>query len=217
MLFIVAVWVVSPRLAITGPSLIDDWYALTHGSAEARQLVHRDLPDGIRYYPAWILWNYAQWRLPGAPGSLVGPNLLDLARILVLVAGLTAATNLVLPRSASPTRHALLAALPALLVISTPGFAVDLARFGPQEPLLVGGIAAGGALLWWAARAVVDGRWLRAWALGVPGGALWLTGVYMKETSVCVLIGLSFIIAANGRRLRSLSRLSRRAAASGWR
>ena len=46
-----------------------------------------------------------------------------------------------------PTRAAALAGGAALVVITIPGFAVDLARYGPQVPLMVGLMCGGGAVL----------------------------------------------------------------------
>ena len=43
--------------------------------------------------------------------------------------------------------HAGLAVLPAFTVLAVPKFARDFAWFGPQEPLLLGGLALGGSLL----------------------------------------------------------------------
>src|SRR5205085_112347 len=103
--------------------------------------------DPHRYRPASIaVWNGLVWHTLGAPGSLVGPNLWNTVRILLYVGCATALGFALLPR-ALPRRGriALAAGLPAL-VLATPGFGPDFARFGPAEPLLVGGMI-GGALL----------------------------------------------------------------------
>ena len=197
-LSLLAAAVISPRFAISGPSLIDDWNAVTTGPRIAHELVHHELPAGIRYYPAWILWNYLQWRGP----LMVWPNVLDVLRVAVAVSGITLVTWLLCARAGSSWLRAGLAALPALLVLSAPTFAIDLARFGPQEPLLVGGMLAGGSLLWIAALELQHGRRVQAVAAAVPGALLWIVGVYMKETSICALILVPFAIAAGLPKLR---------------
>src|ERR671936_2637970 len=98
------------------------------------------------------------------------------------------------PRTVRPdARVALAAGLPAL-VLATPSFGVDFARFGPAEPLLVGGMTGGALLL-----VLASGRWLagtpwwRVAPLLAVGYALWLFGVYQKETSVCFLVAAPFL------------------------
>ena len=85
----------------------------------------------------------------------------------MLVAGLSLMTALAMPSPGSRWEAVLqagLAGVPALLVVTAPKFAVDLARFGPQEPLLLGGMALGGSLLVLAARELLDA--------GAPGSAV---------------------------------------------
>ena len=190
-----ALLIVSPRFTIGGLSLVDDWSAYSKSPHALERLLRVSydpaaVGDPHRYRPASIaVWNGLVWHTLGAPGSLVGPNLWNTVRILLYVGCATALGFALLPR-ALPRRGriALAAGLPAL-VLATPGFGPDFARFGPAEPLLVGGMI-GGALL------LVLG--LRRWLAGAPwrriapplaaGYVLWLFGVYQKETSVCFLV-----------------------------
>ena len=117
---------------------------------------------------------------------------MDVARIALLVAGLTALTSILLPRRAGrPSERLVLPALPALVIVTVPAFAQDLARFGPEEPALVGGLMLGAALLVWGGRRLASGDRRSnapAWLLIVLGWVLWCYGVGQKETSVCLLL-----------------------------
>ena len=80
-------------------------------------------------------------------------------RLLVFVVGITLLTALMLPRAhglRDSIIHACLAAVPAFAVLTVPKFARDFAWFGPQEPLLIGGLALGGALLALTARSLLS-------------------------------------------------------------
>jgi hypothetical protein len=196
--FAIGIWVISPRFSITGPSLIDDWNALLSAPAELHALIHLSYRVQGRFYPAWILWNWAQWRVPGAPNSMVGPNLLGVGRLASVVVGTTALTSVVVSGDRKhPVEWAILCTLPALIIVAVPGFGVDLARFGPQEPALVGGMMLGGTLLF------VGGRDLgiyplrhpiRAWLCMAVGSLAWCYGVFSKETSVCVLLAVPLVV-----------------------
>jgi hypothetical protein len=162
-----------------------------------------------------IAWGYLQWHTLGAPESLVGPNAWNVLRVVILVAGLTLFAALALPIRRGRLElvlYAGLASIPAFVVVLVPKFARDLARFGPQEPLLVGGMALGGSLLFLAARALVDEtRPLRTWAvvaLAVAGALFWALGTYQKETSICVLPLLAGVAIAAWPRLSGWRRLS---------
>jgi hypothetical protein len=212
----VAVWLVSPRFAIDTPSLVDDWQAISLSSDELFRIARFENPEEQRFRPGWILWNYAQWHTFDAPQGLVGPNVWNIARILVLVAGLSLMTALALPSPRGPwgtVLHAGLAGLPALLVVAVPKFARDLARFGPQEPLLLGGMALGGSLLVLAGQSLLDDsradRRFRTALLGIAGSGLWILGVYQKETSLAVVPLIAAVLFAGRGRLSSWARLSR--------
>jgi hypothetical protein len=212
----VAVWVISPRFAIETPAFVDDWEAISRSPDQLPVIARLENPEEQRFRPGWIVWNYIQWHTFDAPRGLVGPNLWNIVRILVLVSGLSLLTALALPRPRGPWEsalHAGLTGLPALLVVAVPKFARDLARFGPQEPLLLGGMALGGSLLVLAGRSLLDEtypvhRWRTA-LLGIPGSGLWILGVYQKETSLAVVPLIAAVLFTGRARLAGWARLSR--------
>ena len=87
--------------------------------------------------------------------------------------------------------HAALASIPALLLVTVPKFALDFARFGPQEPLLIGGMALGGSLLVLAARPCSTARARSASSRSLrsssPAALPGRSASYQKEISICVL------------------------------
>jgi hypothetical protein len=218
---LLAVWMISPRFELDVPSVVDDWAAYSASPDQLRDVLRLTNPETERFRPGVILWGYLQWHTFGAPESLVGPNAWNVLRVLILVAGLTLFTALALPVRRGWLELVLyvgLASLPAFVVVLVPKFARDLARFGPQEPLLVGGMALGGSLLFLAARSLLDEtRSLRAWAvalLAVGGALFWGLGTYQKETSICILPLLAGVAIVGWPRLRGFRGLSgsRRAA-----
>jgi hypothetical protein len=213
----VAVWAISPRFDVDVPSLEDDWAAIAHSEDQLSELARLRNPEEERYRPAWIAWNYLQWHTFDAPQGLVGPNAWNIARMFVLVAGLCLLTALALPRPRRAWDAALfpvLAGLPAFLVLMVPKFSRDLARFGTQEPWLIGGMALGGSLLVLGGRSLLaDDRRVDPWrigALAVAGTAFWLLGAYQKEASVCALPLLAAVVFAGRARLAAWPRLSSR-------
>ena len=153
-----AVWIVSPRFAIDGPSLVDDWSAISRSPDQLAAVLRFENPEAERFRPSWIAWNYVQWHTFDAPQGLVGPNAWNVLRVLVFVVGMSLLTALMLPRARGRRQsvvHAGLAVLPAFTVLAVPKFARDFAWFGPQEPLLLGGLALGGSLLWIAASSLL--------------------------------------------------------------
>jgi hypothetical protein len=211
----VAVWIVSPRFDLETPSLFDDWSAITNSSDQISDLARLENPEDGRFRPGWIVWNYVQWHTFDAPEGLVGPNIWNVARLFVLITGLSLLTLLALPRPRGPWEALLfpvLAGIPAFLVLMVPKFARDLTRFGTQEPLLIGGLALGGSLFVLAARALLDeGRPIPRWqtaALAVAGSGFWLIGAYQKESSVCALPLMAAVLLAGRSRLGRWRRLS---------
>ena len=188
-----AVWIVSPRFAIDGPSLVDDWSAISRTPDQLDALARLENPEAERFRPSWIVWNYLQWHTFDAPQGLVGPNVWNVVRLLVFVLGITLLTALMLPRARGlrgSVIHACVAAVPAFAVLTVPKFARDFAWFGPQEPLLLGGLALGGSLLALTARSLFSGApvaVLRTGALGLAGSLAWLLGVYQKEVALCAI------------------------------
>ena len=188
-----AVWIVSPRFAIDGPSLVDDWSAISRSPDQLSAVLRFENPEPERFRPSWIAWNYVQWHTFDAPQGLAGPNAWNLLRVLVFVVGMSLLTALMLPCGRDFRQsvvYAGLAVLPAFAVLAVPKFARDFAWFGPQEPLLLGGLALGGSLLWIAASGLLDdgpvGRF--ATAASAAGGSLfWLVGVYQKEIALSAI------------------------------
>jgi hypothetical protein len=213
-------WLVSPRFSIDTPSLIDDWSAISRSPHQVSELVRLHNPEEQRFRPSWILWNEVQWHTFDGPTGFVGPNAWNLARMVVLVAGLSLLTLLAMPSPRTRVEavlQAVLAALPALLVATVPKFARDLARFGVQEPLFLGGLALGGSLLVLAVRALLTEPRRPTWQpllIALAGAAFWLIGVYQKEASLSALPLLAAAAFAGRSQLGSWRRLegARRAA-----
>lgn len=205
-----AMLIVSPRFTIGDLSLVDDWSAYSKSPHALERLLRLSydpaaVGDPHRYRPASIaVWNGLVWHTLGAPGSLVGPNVWNAMRILLYVAAAMALVLAVVPRALRPgARVALAAGLPAL-VLTTPGFGPDFARFGPAEPLLVGGMTGGALVLALALRKWLAGTsWWRVTPPLTAGYVLWLFGVYQKETSVCFLVAAPFLYLFLDRRWRA--------------
>jgi hypothetical protein len=210
----VGTWEISPRFEIDTPSLVDDWAAIERSPDQLSDVARLRNPEEQRFRPGWIVWNYLQWHTFDAPQGLVGPNFWNIARLAVLVAGLSLLTVLALPPPRSGREaalHAGLAGIPALLVVTAPNFGVDLARFGPQEPLLLGGMTLGGSLLVLGARSLLDvERPVPMWgtsALALAGSGLWILGAYNKETSLGVLPMIVAVLFAGRARLANWRKL----------
>ena len=211
----VSLWLISPRFAIKGPSLIDDWSAIAASPHQVSSVGRLFSVYDTRFRPGWIVWNYLQWHTLGAPLQMLGPNLWDVLRLAVFGVGVSGLTVVLLGLRQAHGSLMLAAAaafVAPLLVLTTPNVATDFARFGPQEPLLVGLLALGGSLLILGGRALAT----RPWPAGVLltlGSAVWIAGVYQKETSVCVLVLLPFLYLAHraqvGEVLRRLDRRGR--------
>jgi hypothetical protein len=213
---LLAVWMISPRFEIDVASVVDDWAAYFYSPDQLADVLRLTNPETERFRPGVIVWGYLQWHTLGAPESLVGPNAWNVLRVIILVAGLTLFTALALPLRRGRLElllYVCLASIPAFVVVLVPKFARDLARFGPQEPLLVGGMALGGSLIFLAARALLDeSRPPVAWrvvARALVGSLAWALGVYQKETSVCVLPLLAGVALAAWPRLPGWRGLSR--------
>ncbi len=194
----VSLWTLAPRLGSTFPSMVDDWYAISRSPDQLRDALTLRMTEEQRYRPGWVAWNALQWHTLGGPEDVRPARAWGVARALVLVLGLVAAGAVVVARDAAQRRggvaHAALAGGAALAVVTIPGFAVDLARYGPQEPLLVGLMCGGAALMTVAFRRSLAGSWGVAGAATVGGlGALaWAGGVAQKETSIAVLALVPF-------------------------
>jgi hypothetical protein len=207
---------ISPRFEIDVVSLVDDWAAYFYSPDQISDVFRLGNPETERFRPGVIVWGYLQWHTLGAPESLFGPNAWNVLRVVILVAGLTLFTALALPIRRGRLELALyvgLASIPAFVVVLVPKFARDIARFGPQEPLLIGGMALGGSLLFLAARALFDGSRevgvVSVSALVIAGALTWALGVYQKEISICVLPLLAGVLWAGRSQLRAWGGLGR--------
>jgi hypothetical protein len=100
------------------------------------------------------------------------------------------------------------ASVPAVLLLTTPQLTIDLARQGPVEPLMLGGMALGGMLTLFGLRRYLAANKQRRGAMAavvamIAGYVLWLFGVYQKEASICALILLVPLYFVLDRRWRS--------------
>jgi hypothetical protein len=205
---IVSIAIVSPRFVIDDLSLVDDWASYAHSRAAVLDLI--GIEDGeneggspTRFRPAYPVWNFLQWHTLRGSGDLTGANLWGIVRLLLFVTSVMVAALLALAPRLSVRARAAVAAVVPVSVVSTPGVATDFARFGPQEPLLVGGMVGGALLLCLGARRWICGNGRgAAVALGL-GYPLWLLGVYQKEVSVCFLALAPFLYVVLDSRWRA--------------
>jgi hypothetical protein len=189
-------WTYEPRLHHDFPSMVDDWSAIQKTPDQLHDVLRLGNPEGNRYRPGFVIWNALQWHTLGAPREFLGPQLWGIARWAVLVIGVTLLTLLLVGR---PTHlrdgRWLLAVGVPLVAITAPSIAIDIARYGPQEPLLVGSMSLGAVLLVRAIDGLLDGErdHLRMPLAIGAGLVLWAFGVLQKETSICVLLLAPFI------------------------
>jgi hypothetical protein len=176
--------------------MVDDWSAIEKAPEQLRGILRLGNPEGTRYRPGFVMWNALQWHTLGAPGDFFGPQLWGIARWAVLVVGVTLLTVLLVGRPARwrDGRWLLVVGVP-LVAITAPSIAVDIARFGPQEPLLLGCMALGAVLLVRALDRLLDGeREGPGMLLAVGSGlVLWAFGVLQKEPSISVLLLAPFL------------------------
>jgi hypothetical protein len=174
--------------------MVDDWNAIASAPEQLRDVVRLGMPEGQRYRPGFVLWNVLQWHTLGAPTEFVGPQVWGLIRLAVLVLGVTllAAVLIAPPRRWGFPPHPLwlLTLGIPLAVLTVPGTAIDIARFGPQEPLMVGCMSLGAVMM---VRSVdtwldVPRTKLSTTLVAVVGVVIWSFGVAQKESSLCVLV-----------------------------
>jgi hypothetical protein len=188
---------IAPRLTHTFPSMVDDWYAIEHSVEQLPKALTGRNPEELRYRPAWIVWSAAQWHTLGAPTHRWGPQVWGILRIALLALGLAALAATIVrwptDRRGRLTSAALVAGVP-LVVMTMPSFAVNVARWGPQEPLQIGSMSLGVALIVWSLRAAAAGSLSRNRILSlVVGVAFWWFGVLQKETSLAVVVLAPFL------------------------
>ena len=143
-------------------------------------------------------------------------------RVAVLVLGVTLLALLLTQSGRAriqgrDPRWLLVAGVP-LAVVTAPSLAIDLARYGPQEPLMVGCMSLGAVLLVRTVDALLmpTAAALPTAAAAVAGLALWSFGVLQKETSACVLLLAPFLLPTLREQRQRWAQLdSRRRAAVG--
>jgi hypothetical protein len=190
---------IEPRFQHSFPSMVDDWSAIANAPEQLRDALRLGNPEGQRYRPGFIAWNALQWHTLGAPDAFAGPLLWGVLRLGVLVLGVTLLGLLLIEaglRRVAGLDHTWLLVLGVpLAVITAPSLAIDLARYGPQEPLLVGCMSLGAVLLVRTFDELLEPGPVRRWvgAAAAVGVALWAFGVLQKETSACVLLLAPFL------------------------
>jgi hypothetical protein len=222
---VAGLWLSSPRFSITGPSLIDNWYEIRWSGFAFHQLTSLSYDptsfDAQRFRPAIWVVAWIRWHVLGGPTAMTGPNVWNLVRIWLFGTGLcTAVVAGVRPRVRQRlgcTWLTVIAALPALAVLATPGLTQTFLALMPQEPLLVGAAAIGLVLLLLALRlsTALPGR---KRALAVPvvivvGSVVWAFGVYQKEASITILCLAPFLWADLRGRWSGTGRMGRAALA----
>jgi hypothetical protein len=188
---------IAPRVTHTFPSMVDNWDAIENSVEQLPEALTGRNPEELRYRPAWIVWNAGQWHTLGAPTHRWGPQVWGMLRLALLALGLAALAATIVrwppDRGGRLTTCALVAGVP-LFVMTIPSFAVDVARWGPQEPLQIGSMSLGAALIVWSLRAATAGSRRRDRILSlVVGVALWWFGVLQKETSLAVVVLAPFL------------------------
>ena len=193
-----SIWIESWRFGFRTPSLIDDWFGVTYSAPAFHALIHGafgssglDFPG--RYRPAYTgIWDFAQWHVLGRP-SLAAAAAWGVIRSIFFVTAVWLLTAFLVPRR----RRQPLIWLPSLAVALTPAIAVILVRYGPGEPMMVGGVIVG-LCLFGRGAVMLLGRpcrhRTRALALLAVGYAVYLLGVYSKENSIALLAFVPFFL-----------------------
>jgi hypothetical protein len=203
---------IRPRFTLRVPSLVDDWVNRLAGPPAMHQLIHLHYDGHVefaRFRPAYgAVWNYLQWHTIGDSTTLAGAEFWNIVKIVLFMLALAVLTGAVVDMGAS-ARRAVLLALPGIAVAATPHVAVDFARFGSGEPLMVAGLVPGMLLLIVALRLSLSwpntssSRIARAGAVLIAvaiGSLLYWFGVYTKEVSIGILVALPLIYRALDRR-----------------
>jgi hypothetical protein len=212
-----------PRLHQRFPSMVDDWNAIASAPQQLQKVVAFHNPEGGRYRPGFVLWSVLQWHTLGAPTTFTGPQLWGLARLAILVLGVTLLAALLIapPRSWGfpPDPRWLLTLGIPLSTLTVPATAVDIARFGPQEPLMVGCISIGAVMMVRSLDTMLDvhRKVLGSLLTAVAGVVIWAFGIAQKESSLCLLVLAPFLlptILGQAARWANISSRRRRAIAA---
>ena len=193
---LVSFWTIEPQLHRDFPSLVDDWSAIQKAPEQLHDIVRLGNPESVRYRPGFIMWNALQWHTLGAPTHFLAAELWGFARWAVLIVGVTLLAALLVgrPDRLRDRRWLVVVGVP-LMAVTVPSIAVDIARYGPQEVLLVGCMALGAALLVRTVDRLLDPGPVRTRVLLAVGAGLvlWAFGVLQKETSICALLLIPFL------------------------
>jgi hypothetical protein len=200
------------RRRLTTPSLVDDWFGVAYGRHAFKAILHLNYGAehadvAGRYRPAYTgLWNYLQWHLLGSPsvGTALAWGVLRIAAFVLAV--------WLLARWATAGWAPTTAWLAPLAVCLTPGFAVDLVRHGPADPLMISGLILGLAAVGVGVRDLLAAGSARAPAvlLVAVGYVVYVFGVYSKEASIAVLAFVPFFLKWAAPSLRALVGRSRK-------
>jgi hypothetical protein len=212
----VTVWIISPRFRAHFPWVVDDWYAIHNAPLALHHLLRLDyvpaeVRDPLRYRPSYnAVWNSLLFHTFDGPTGMKAANLWNLLRIAMLLSGLMLLVWLGVPARRRDGWTLAAAVVAALVLVATKQMVFEIAQFGPVEPLLMGAMVLGGALL------VGGGAlWLRGrrWYLVAPtlavGWILWVFGVFEKEASICALALAPFLALELNARVRDAGRLPR--------
>jgi hypothetical protein len=196
---LISFWTIEPRLHHRFPSMVDDWNAILSSPEQLHEVLRLGNPEEQRYRPGFVMWNALQWHTFGAPTGFLGPQLWGILRWAVLVVGLTLLAALLVGRPGGARRlepRWLLVMGVPLVVVTPVSIAIDIARFGPQEILMVGCMSLGAVLLVQVIDRLLDPRPPAASTVvaAVGGLAVWSFGVLQKETSACVLLLAPFLL-----------------------
>ena len=183
-----AVGLESTRRGLRLPSLVDDWFGIAYGGHAFEAIKHlhygaEHVDVAGRYRPAYTgIWNYLQWHVLGPP-SVDTALAWGIARAAAFAFAVWALARWTAQRAAP-----LAAALAAVAVCLTPGFAVDLTRHGPADPQMLLGLIFGLASVGIGVRTLLahGAHRARAVALIASGYVLYLFGAYSKEASVAL-------------------------------
>jgi hypothetical protein len=203
------------RFRVPTPSLIDDWYSIAYSRQAFHALLHGDYGSAPidfagRYRPAYAgVWNYVQWHLLGGP-SVATAALWGAIRIVLFLTAVWLLCAVLVKTDVRRWRPSLW--LAPIAVLMTPAIAVDLARHSPAEPLMVAGLVLGLLLMGVGLRSLLVREDFAAGpiALVAFGFALYLFGVYSKETSVGIVVFAPFVLKTIAPTIRKAVSHSRR-------
>lgn len=202
----------APRFSLDGPSLVDDWFAITYSKPAVDQIIHgryesSTVDYGGRYRPAYFIWEYVQWHGVGSPSSALVPKLVGLLKLVAFIAAVALLVVILVRRTAGRGWTVALAALTPAFIVFSPLIAHNFVRSEGSKAVPIVTMTFGLMLLTGAAgalRASPRGR-ARTEALArfACGYLLYLFSLYFWEGAVAVvalLPALYFWLAADPER-----------------